>query len=163
MLAHQFLACLVHRRPVELLRDVECARPQQRRRRRLVQDQIAIITPPCTEPSMERPIFLTSCTHRDIFRQQCVERALYRLQAMGRRRSRVHYLSARMNSGIRPSSEGPPRRFPGQPLPRGLELTLNSSWPVLVLRAGKAGAVVFERQDDIAGSRGLRKVRDAPR
>jgi hypothetical protein len=88
---------------------------------------------------------------------------LYRLQAMGRRRSRVHYLSARMNSGIRPSSEGPPRRFPGQPLPRGLELTLNSSWPVLVLRAGKAGAVVFERQDDIAGARGLRKVRDAPR
>jgi hypothetical protein len=68
-----------------------------------------------------------------------------------------------MNSGIRPSSEGPPHRFPGQPLPRRLDLTLNSSRRALELRSGKAGAVVFERQGNIAGTRGLWKVRDAPR
>ncbi len=82
---------------------------------------------------------------------------------MRRRRSRIRYLSARMNSGIRPSCEDPARRFPGQLLPRGLDLTLNGTRSALELRSGKGGAVVFERQDNIAGARGPWKVRGAPR
>jgi len=69
-----------------------------------------------------------------------------------------------VNAGIRSPREIPANGFLGEPLPRGLQFTLNRLRPLLELRAGIVGAVIFQGQGDISSALRLwQKIRDKPR